>query len=332
MESRGAVTALRDGSVAEHALWRWLGFWFAVPPYALLALMRIGVGAMLLYTLVVRSFDLEVHLSAGAGWAEPGLLRQFDSMAWPFSVFGWVDGTVWLWSVHVLAIILATAFALGVLPTVTGLLSLLLQLSYAHRNPAVLVELDALLVLALFYLTIAPTGRRLALFAVRLPEPEPYGPHREVPRTFSGTWGQLPLRLLQIHLCVLYFQSGLGKLTADWLAGSALFHPRILQLGAPLDPQLLAAEPYLAPLIAYALALFELFYGVLIWLRPLRVVVLAVAVAVHLWVGVLWDMLAFNLTMVVLNLAFLPPRYAAAAVARAEQLWLALWAMAAGRT
>jgi len=139
----------------------------------------------------------------------------------------------------------------------------------------------------------------LAYLADQLPRP----PDAVLP------WSALPVRVLQLHLTVLYLHSALSKLTTDWLAGTVLWHPRLVALGPLLPLETLQSAPYVTSLITYGLVLFELFYGVLIWVRPLRYPLLVLAVGVHLTVGFAWGLVPFNLLMLVLNLAFVPPAH-----------------------
>ena len=117
------------------------------------------------------------------------------------------------------------------------------------------------------------------------------------------------MRAFQLHLCILYFQSGLARLNAAWLGGMALWHPRLVDKGAPFTPETLQDSPYLLSVIPTGIALFELFYGVLIWVPWLRYPVILVAVIVHLSVGIIWDKMTFNLLMIVFNIAFIPPAH-----------------------
>jgi hypothetical protein len=279
-----------------------------------LALLRIGTALVLLYVLFVRSFDLDAEFTRVA-WADPVVGRALDGIAWPFSLFRWFEGGGWLWSVHVLAMVVATTLLAGLLTPLSAALSLVFQLSYAHQNPIMLLEIDGLLLLALFYLSLVPSGRVLGVFGKVEPERPSFPPYLsyledELPRPEPGFgWSSLVLRVLQIHLCVLYFLSALGKLSTDWLAGLALWHPRLVELGTPYALSTLLAQPYLTSLVTYPLLLFELFYGVLIWIPALRYVMLALALAVHVGVGFAWGLMPFSLMMIVLNLAFVPPAH-----------------------
>jgi hypothetical protein len=310
----------------------WLSFWFPAPsPAAQLALLRIGTALILLYVLFVRSFDLDAEFSR-AIWSDPAALSALDPIRWPFSVLRWVEQPWWMWSVHVLAMLVAAALLAGVLTPLMAALSLVFQLSYAHFIPAMQLGVDGLLTVALAYLALAPSGRVLGVFAHVEPEAPQYPPYLayledEQPRRPAGglPWSALPVRMLQIHLSALYVHSALAKLTTDWLAGTALWHPRVVALGALLPLQTLQAYPYLTSLVTFGLVLFELLYGVLIWVRPIRYGLLGLALLVHLAVGIAWGALPFNLLMIVLNLAFVPPAHLDAALRVIRPLLVLPW-------
>ena len=294
----------------------WLSFWFPTPaPYGQLALIRIGTALILLYTLFVGSFDLETRVGP-AVWSDPATRAALDPIGWPFTVLLWVKATWWLWTMHVLAMLVAGALLAGVVSPLMAALSLAFQLSYAHYNPAMLLGLDGLLILALTYLSLVPSGRMLGVFGrpeIETPQYPPYLAYLadELPRRPDAVlpWCALPVRMLQIHLSLLYLHSALAKLTTDWLAGTALWHPRLVALGALVPLETLQSTPWVTSVITYGLVLFELFYAVLIWVRPLRYPLLALALVVHLTVGIAWGLLPFNLLMLVLNLAFVPPAH-----------------------
>ena len=73
----------------------WLHFWFVDPPFATLSLMRIGTGLMVVYVLLIRSYDLEVHYSAES-LGNAGIFGLIPQLALPFSLFGWFEGAFWL--------------------------------------------------------------------------------------------------------------------------------------------------------------------------------------------------------------------------------------------
>jgi hypothetical protein len=285
-------------------LGNWLGFWFYRPPYAQLAVMRAVTGLILVYLLLVGSFDLINHYST-AGWADRAPLQAIDTRLWHLSLLDWLPGPLWLWLLHVVAVMAGVAFLLGVWPWASGAVSIAVLVTYGSRNPAVALGLDGLMILSLFYLALTPCGVALCVLP-KLPDRSlrPAAFERET-ETFASTWGGFPLRLMQLHLCVLYFLSGLARMAPAWLSGGVLWGPRLVAgEGVPVGLATLQAYPFLVPLITYGLTLFELFYGALIWQPQLRYPVLMVSLVVHLAVGWLWSALPFNLLMLAWNLAF----------------------------
>jgi hypothetical protein len=323
---------MRFSILARRATGAWLAFWFPAPaPRSQFALLRIGTALILLYALFVRSFDLDADF-AEAVWSNPATRAALDPVGWPFSLSRLVQGAWWLWGVHVAAMLIAGAFLAGVWTPVMAALSLLLQLSYLHFNPAMASGLDGLLIVALAYLMLVPSGSVLGVFARQEPELPLYPPYlsylneeaRQRP-DLGLPWIGLPVRMLQLHLSAIYLHSALTKLSTDWLAGTALWHPRVLAVGALVPLETLHSATYLTTLITAGLLLFELYYAVLIWVRPLRYPLLAIAVLVHFSVGLVWGLLPFNLLMIVLNLAFVPPRHLEAAVRFVRPLLVLPW-------
>ncbi len=293
----------------------WMKFWFGAPaPHALLALLRVGTSLILLYALFVRSFDLTTAFTGEAGGIS-GSLEELNPVMWRLSIFQWVDSPIWLWSMHILAIVLAISLLAGILTPLSAVLCLAFQLSYIHWNPVMMLGMDSLLILALFYLSLAPSGRMLTIFGSTRRDPpdstDSFGsdPRKSGPGTGWIFWRWTVIRVIQIHLCLIYFQSALARLSSDWLAGSALWHPRLVELGVPFSLEALQGAPYLTSIITYGLVLFELFFGVLIWIPALRYPVLATAVLIHITVGITWNALPFNFMILVLNLVFVPAQH-----------------------
>lgn len=294
----------------------WLRFWFFPVSLNQLALLRVGVGLILLYTLFVYSFDLDAHFSA-SGWSNLAALGELDPWSWHFSVLDWFPNPFWLWCVHLLAILTAMAFLIGILPLWSAALSLVILISYGHSNPAVLVGLDSLLLTALFYLALLPSGRALGLMAPPA-APTPLG--GSLPEEDRVPWPGLPLRLIQIHLCLIYFFSGLANMDPDWLAGVDFWHPRLLETGLPLARDTLWLQARWSGLLAYGAILFCLFLPVFVWLDRFRYWVLGLAVAAHLAMGVIWGKLPQNLLMIVLLLSFVRPHHVDLLVERVGEL------------
>ena len=111
-------------------------------------------------------------------------------------------------------------------------------------------------------------------------------------------------RVLQLHLCVIYFFSGLVKcLGTGWWTGAnvwrALTHPPF----NILDPRFLTEWRYLFPLLGALVCLMETSYPLLIWPTRTRAVWLGLIISMHIVIALLMGMYLFALVMIVLNIA-----------------------------
>jgi len=280
----------------------WSRFWFGHPSLATLSLVRVATGVMLFYALFTYTFDLNGHLGGG-GWGDAEILKKYDTLAWPYSIYSWVHSVYWVWAVHVLAMLIAASFIMGVKPVLTGGLSVVFYGSALHQNPGVVVEMDQVVLMLLIYLTLAPTGSHFAVPSLRQSGP---GGYRWDPPGNDSQWGSFVLRLMQIHLCLFYFFSALNRLTDEWLLGAPLLHPRLAERGYPLGEGFLQAHPAAVVILAFSLVVFQLFYGVFIWGDRVRYPLVGLAVVLHLVVGLVWGDLSFNLMMAAWNWVFLP--------------------------
>ena len=154
-------------------------------------------------------------------------------------------------------------------------------------------------------LIMGPSGARLSVDAL-LAGP---GQGRGEPSVRTN----VALRLLQVHLCVVYFFSGAGKLFgASWWEGTALWGAIANDRYRTLDLRWLAGHPLVVNALTLATLWWEVGYAALVWPRLTRRLCLAMAVLVHLGIGLAMGMMEFGLAMITANLAFVP----AATVAR----------------
>jgi hypothetical protein len=184
---------------------------------------------------------------------------------------------------------------------VVAVLAYLATLSYVHRAPSSLFGLDQINVMLAVYLMLGPCGGRYSLDALWRRRRRNF----EVPVSISAN---LAIRLIQIHMCVIYFFAGARKLTgASWWDGSAMW----LSVGnleyQTLDLTWLAHWPLLGAFLTHLTVWFEISYFALVWPRLTRPVYLALAVLMHLGIAFCMGMITFGLAMLIGNLAFVTP-------------------------
>ncbi|NOY30592.1 MAG: HTTM domain-containing protein, partial [Planctomycetes bacterium] len=116
------------------------------------------------------------------------------------------------------------------------------------------------------------------------------------------------IRLIQLHLCVIYLFSGLAKLLGEnWQAGSAVWWSLANLEYQSIDMTWLAGWPVLVALATHFTVFWELFYCCLVWNRFSRPLVLWAAVAIHSGIALFMGMITFGLAMLIANASFLQP-------------------------
>ncbi len=296
-----SITATRK-YVAE--LWQaWNRFWFTPTDPATLSLLRLLVGGMLLYTHAIWTMDLTGFIGPN-GYLPVEYLRGGGALpATHWSIFFWINSVGLLWTVHILALLVFACMTVGLFSRTTTVLAYLLAVSYANRvTPGAFFGLDKANLMSAMYLTLGPSGARYSLDRIwKLRKGKDANPA-------PSASANLALRLLQVHLCIVYIFSGTAKLTGrSWRGGSAVWWASASYEYQSLDLTWLAGFPMLVALLTHATVFWEVYYCCLVWNRFTRPLVLWMAVAIHGGIALFMGMITFGLAMIFANLAFLQP-------------------------
>jgi hypothetical protein len=229
--------------------------------------------------------SLESHLIPRLGWFVP-MAAQVGLQGNRFLFLAW-------------AFLLAAGFCLviGAACRLSAIAAWFLHLCAAKSGGLIVYGMDNFLTIGLFYLMLSPLPDRCAL-DWRLRDLRPKAPH------LLGFWR----RVLQLHLCVVYFFSGLAKcLGPGWWDGSNVWRALIRPPFNMIYPEILVRWKYLFPLAGILICVLELGYPVFIWSRRARRVWLFGICGMHIVIGVTMGMYLFSLIMVVLNAAAFGP-------------------------
>jgi hypothetical protein len=192
---------------------------------------------------------------------------------------------------------------LGVYTRIVSVLAYLITVAYVNRAPGSLFGLDQINGLLAMYLMIGPSGARYSLdrwFARRAGLAMP-----EVAPSISAN---IAIRLIQLHMCVIYFFAGISKLQGpSWWNGSALWGAVGNLEYQSLDMTWLARWPLLVAAMTHTTILWELTYPALVWPRLTRPLMIFMAVPLHVGIGLFLGMPTFGFIMLVGNLAFVSP-------------------------
>jgi predicted DCC family thiol-disulfide oxidoreductase YuxK len=295
----------------------WNQFFFTPSDPTALGVMRLALGLLLLWNMAVFGLDLKPFFGSD-GWSDLSVLRETMRLErpWAWSFWLWVpDGL--LWPVWGLCIVVLVLFTVGLWSRPSAVLAWVIVVSTARRVPNALYGFDQIVsTLALYLAVTGASGQAVSLdrFIARLRQARSAAAQR--PR--EGRWpvgpgapkptipANLALRLIQLHLAFIYGMAGLAKLQgALWWDGSAAWGVVASGEFRRFDLTWLAAHPYLLNFLTHAGLFLELSYPVLIWVRPLRPLVLVSAVAMHAGIDLTLGLTEFGLAMLAANLAFI---------------------------
>jgi CubicO group peptidase (beta-lactamase class C family) len=158
----------------------------------------------------------------------------------------------------------------------------------------------------LFYLFLFPSGRAWT-FATR---PAKSRRGETIP---AGC-----LRVMQVHLCVIYLAAGLDKaMGSQWWNGEAIWQAVSQPVFGTFDLSWLASHSWIPTLAGWGTLVVEIGYGFLIWPRRTRRMWFLATLGLHLGIGLFMGLVFFSSVMILLTscLFLIPETVVARAVA-----------------
>jgi hypothetical protein len=129
---------------------------------------------------------------------------------------------------------------------------------------------------------------------------------RERASQLLGFWR----RVLQLHLCLIYFFSGLTKcLGSGWWDGSNMWRALIRPPFNIINPEILVVCKYLFPVVGVLICVLEIGYPFFVWNNKTRRTWLICICAMHVGIGLTMGMYLFALIMIILNVAAFGPGF-----------------------
>jgi hypothetical protein len=283
--------------------------------------------------------------------ADPRRLYGRGSPVW--SIFFHVtDPSAMAW-VHGGIVLVTFLFMLGFCTRITSVLTWFGQLSYIHRANEILFGVDTMMTILLFYLMIGPSGAALSVdrwLARWWSRAKPrvvnrwralwrLGPVEVTPAAIPSVHpdpsvsANVAIRMLQIHVCMIYLAAGLAKLLGQaWWNGTAVWGTVANYEFAPMQwdqynwlLRMLGQNQLVFTLVfttaSYFTLFFEIGYAFMIWRPATRWLMLAMAITLHGFIGLFMGLKTFSLIMLVMNMAFLSREEARWIVKKTGAAW-----------
>ncbi len=159
--------------------------------------------------------------------------------------------------------------------------------------PSFVYGVDIFLHISLFYLMVMPCNKAFSLdLRFKRVSSEP-------------TWGStLSIRVLQVHLCLIYLSAGYEKmLAADWWDGNVLWRSLVQPDFRQVDFNWLAQVPWLAMVLSWGTMSIETFYCIGMWIPRLRFYWLLGIISLHIGIALFLGLYLFGLIMILLSLS-----------------------------
>jgi hypothetical protein len=184
-----------------------------------------------------------------------------------------------------------------------------------HRVPEVAGYVEPVLSFLIAYLVIAPSGALLSIDERLFGSAKKSSLGLLLAGSPEPSWAaNISLRLIQVHVAMFYAMMGLSKLYGDaWWQGGAIWmllaQTESHVIDGTMFRRLGQIGEYLLNFAAHLIVYFELAFGILIWTRLGRPVLLALSLIVWPIIILVTGQLLFGLAMLAVNLAFVSPAW-----------------------
>ena len=323
-------------------------FWFKPVAPNTIGLMRLLTGCLIFYITLCYSFELLAFVGPDGivnqaladhfrkdtpmyvmapEWSENTIEITKTNLSW--SIFYHVTSPFWIWAFHLGFLTANFCMAVGLFSRTTAIISWIGALAYVHRAPSGLFGMDAMIVILLFYLMLAPGGEIYSL--------DHYFQKLRRKKAGDPNWNESPqplvlsnfvTRMIQIHFCIIYFAAATSKLQgSSWWNGTALWG---VLANYSFNPMHISAYTSLLVFLTKHKVLWEIIMTIgcvytivlessfpfLVWNRKLKWFMICGSIMLHTGIGLLMGLTTFSLCMITLVLAFVPPEFIKALIDR----------------
>jgi len=259
----------------------WNKFWFESDGSSQMRLFSRVFATLFFLYVVTRTPDLRIAYT-NEGILPLSVLNDFPETHLRFSILRVFDsiGLVWIMQVTLLASLLCIIF--GFIPRAAAIVAFILHLNFLNRNMVMVYGVDMISSVFLFYICL--------------------GDYRRTSATRKRDWktelGSVAYRLAQIQVCIIYAFAGLDKVKGpSWWNGDALWYVFFNPQYAALDFSWVAHFPFVVMALTYSSVIWEVYFPVLVWVKPVRYPVLIFGVLLHIGIGLTMSMPSFGFLM-----------------------------------
>ncbi len=297
---------------AAAALSRWFErayAWLAAPRDSLpLCAARAGLGATLFAAyLQYLPYGHTFFGPHGIGGSDTiARHRDFPGLAYdwytPIRVLHLAGSDGMMWALYELLLLSAAAFAIGLWPRLAGAIAAPLHMVFLAHNPMLDGGWRALIGPFIFYLVLSDCGAQLSFDAWWKNRHQKIAP----PPPQVAPWG---MRILQVHLCVMYLVPGFERLDAiGWVQGEMVLRGLLNASYGRFELDWPSVSPALR-ILTWGVLILEPAAPFILWLRGVGRYWALALITMHVCLEVLMDTGWWQFMMVSALLTFLPAKW-----------------------
>ena len=186
-----------------------------------------------------------------------------------------------------------TVLLLGKFTRYAAFIAWALQFTFINTGFMAAYGVETFMHIALFYCILMPVGDVYSW--------DNFSRHNQ---PAANEWNTLSIRVLQLHLCVVYIASGVEKaMGIQWWNGEAIWQTLMQGQFARFDMYWIASYPLLAKVIGWSTLLLEIGYPFFIWWRRIRPYGYLAIVLMHTGIAVFMGLQLFSSIMIIFNTA-----------------------------
>jgi hypothetical protein len=266
--------------------------------------VRLTLGLLLCWNWMNLGLDFSSWFGP-EGWlplSEAISLRN-STLPWGWSLWDVIPQAAVL-PFYVVSFIVTVLWTFGFRCRVTGPLVWLIFYSTIRRLPVMLFGFDSVIGTLVLYLAVTGSGGESVSMDRWLARRDSQS--RSPSSRLRGTLG---IRLIQIHLCVIYAAAGLSKLLGEtwWNGTAAYFLVANTEFRGVSLLETLGESPNLTAICTLVPLWTEILYPILVWFASWRPLMIWLAVGMHFFIGLTLGLWEFSLTMIAANMAFMSP-------------------------
>jgi hypothetical protein len=276
----------------------WNQFFFKEINPEIYGIFRIVFGILILFNFIFELNNLNDFYGPNAIISLESVKGQFQ---YPhFNLFNLLAPTeTSLYIITTIYGIGVIGFLLGFFSNFSALLAFMGMMSFHHRNIWLLSSCDLLMRLLLLILIFAPIGEALSVDNIirRI--------RGKISKEKVSYWS---MRLIQIHIAVLYVSTVIAKIKGDtWFDGTALYYASRLEDMLRFPTPFILDNIWSIKILTWGTLILEFALGTFIWFKEFRYPLLIIGVIFHLGIEYMMTIPFFEILMIVSLISFVYP-------------------------